>query len=240
VLGTVAGVSGPPVLLVHGFASSFERNWREPGWVDLLGDAGREVIGLDLLGHGKADKPHDPAAYADLHEDVRAALPEDPSVVIDAIGFSLGAMLLLRVASDHPERFRRLVLGGVGQNAFYETIAGGDNPIASAIENGPTDDSHGIARLFAQFAKGSDNDPAALAACLRRPQPGFSPADAARIDLPVLVVIGENDFAGPGEPLVNALPDAKLVTLKGLDHFGTPNAFGFIDAALEFLGAVPA
>ncbi len=23
-----------PVLLVHGFASSFERNWREPGWVD--------------------------------------------------------------------------------------------------------------------------------------------------------------------------------------------------------------
>ena len=63
-------------MLVHGFASSFERNWREPGWVDLLGDAGREVIGLDLLGHGAASKPHDPGAYADLESDVAAALPK--------------------------------------------------------------------------------------------------------------------------------------------------------------------
>jgi pimeloyl-ACP methyl ester carboxylesterase len=241
VLDTVAAVSGPPVLLVHGFASSFERNWREPGWVDLLSDAGREVIGLDLLGHGRADKPYDPEAYANLHEDVRAALPADPSVAIDAIGFSLGGMLLLRVASENPERFNRLVIGGVGQNAFHDDIPGGaDNPIASAIEDGPTDSTHGIARLFAQFAAGSGNDPKALAACLRRPQPGFSPADAARITAPVLVVLGDKDFAGPPEPLVDALADATLVTLKGLDHFGTPNAFGFIDAALDFLGAVPA
>ena len=53
-----------PVVLVHGFASSFERNWREPGWVDLLEEEGRSVIGVDLLGHGQAAKPADPAAYA--------------------------------------------------------------------------------------------------------------------------------------------------------------------------------
>src|SRR5687767_14844947 len=82
-LGRTA-VSGPPVLLVRGFASSFERNWRETGWADLLGDAGREVIGVDLLGHGSADKPHDPAAYADVEADVRAALPDQGSV--DAVG----------------------------------------------------------------------------------------------------------------------------------------------------------
>src|SRR5262249_28748475 len=81
------GVRTEPVLLVHGFASSFERNWREPGWVDLLEEAGRQVIQLDLLGHGEADKPHDPSAYSGLDGSVEAALPREGAV--DAIGFSL-------------------------------------------------------------------------------------------------------------------------------------------------------
>ena len=56
----------------------------------------------------------------------------------------------------------------------------------------------------------------------------------------MLVCIGDKDFAGPGDPLVEALPDARLVVLKGTDHFATPESFAFIDAALEFLDAVPA
>ena len=114
--GSASDTTGVPVLLVHGFASSFERNWREPGWVDLLQDEGRQVIGVDLLGHGRADKPHDPAAYSTLEQDVAGALPADGAV--DAIGFSLGAQLLLRVAAVDPGRFRRLVVGGVGENVF--------------------------------------------------------------------------------------------------------------------------
>ena len=55
----------PPVVLVHGFGTSFELTWVHNGWVDLLADEGREVIGVDLLGHGGAPKPHDPAEYAD-------------------------------------------------------------------------------------------------------------------------------------------------------------------------------
>ena len=41
-----------PVLLVHGWGSSFERTWVATGVSALLEDAGREVIGVDLLGHG--------------------------------------------------------------------------------------------------------------------------------------------------------------------------------------------
>jgi hypothetical protein len=54
----------------------------------------------------------------------------------------------------------------------------------------------------------------------------------------VLVVIGDRDFAAPADPLVEALPDARLVTLRNVDHFATPESFGFIDATLEFLDAV--
>jgi hypothetical protein len=52
----------------------------------------------------------------------------------------------------------------------------------------------------------------------------------------VLVVLGERDFAGPAAPLVEALPDGRLVTLAGADHFGTPKDVRFLDAGLDFLG----
>jgi pimeloyl-ACP methyl ester carboxylesterase len=220
-----------PVLLVHGFASSFDRNWREPGWVDLLEEEGRDVIGVDLLGHGDADKPHDPAAYANLEQQVAAALP--PSGQVDAVGFSLGAQLLLRVAVDNPDRFRRLVVGGVGESVFRK-----DDPerSARAIEAGETvEGDPAVAQAFARFARAPGNDPDALAACLRRPG---RPLDRARLgDLacPVLVVLGDRDFAGPADALLDALPDARLVSLRGADHFGTPKDFRFIDATLEFL-----
>jgi len=223
-----------PVLLVHGFASSFERNWREPGWVDLLADAGRSVIEVDLLGHGNAPKPHDPEAYADLEAGVAEALPADGEV--DAIGFSLGARVLLGLASRMPERFGRLVAGGVGNNLL---TAGDHEPVARAIE-GLEEPTHPLAQAFSRFAQTPGNDPKALAAVMRRPEAPLTAEVLAKVTCPVLVVIGDNDFAGPPEPLVELLPNAKLTVLRGVDHLGTPGDFGFIDAALGFIDAVPA
>ena len=221
----------PPVLLVHGFASSYERNWREPGWVDILDDEGRDVIGFDLPGHGEADKPHDPEAYADMEQAVVAALPKDHQV--DAIGFSLGGQLLLKVAAENPTRFRRIVVGGVGDNIFRH-----DDPEAAAraIESGTASEGDpAVAQAFSVFAKAPGNDPAALAACLRRPRSPLSPGDLATVTVPVLVVLGDKDFAGPADKLMAALPDAKLETLTGADHFGTPKDFRFIEAAMKFI-----
>jgi pimeloyl-ACP methyl ester carboxylesterase len=52
----------------------------------------------------------------------------------------------------------------------------------------------------------------------------------------VLVVLGDQDPAGPGDRLVAALPDARLVTLRGVDHFGTPSDVRCMQAVLGFLG----
>lgn len=219
-----------PIALVHGFATSSARTWGDNGWLDLLADSGRSTIPIDLLGHGTADKPHDPAAYAQLESLVLDQLPTEP---VDAIGFSLGARVLLTLACDHPDRFNRLVLTGVGANLLRND---GSSVIVDAIE-GNGDTSNPVVQYFAGLAAQPGVDRAALAACLRSPRPPLTPDRLARVELPVLVVIGDHDFAGPGEPLAEALPQAELVTLRNVDHFATPKDFGVIDAALEFLGA---
>ncbi len=226
--------AGPPVVLVHGFASSGVRTWGESGWLDLLADAGRQVVAIDLLGHGGSDKPHDPQAYAQLEE---LALAEFPDEAVDAIGFSLGARTLLVLAAAHPERFHRLVLAGAGANLLRSDQSSAElaDHIERAEELAP--DASPVAQYFRAQAREPGSDPIALAACMRRTAPPITPELLARITCPVLVVIGDRDFAGPGEPLAELLADARVVTLRGVDHFATPKDFGFLDAGLDFVGA---
>jgi pimeloyl-ACP methyl ester carboxylesterase len=219
-----------PVVLVHGFATSSARTWGDNGWLDLLADVGCTPLPLDLLGHGTADKPHDPEAYVEMEALVAAQLPDGP---VAAIGFSLGARVLLTLATEQPTRFSRLVLTGVGANLLRSE---GSDVVLRAIE-GHGDPTNPVVQYFAGLAQHPEVDREALAACLRSPRPTLTPERLARVAIPVLVILGDKDFAGPGEPLVDALPDATLVTLRNVDHFATPKDFGCIDAALDFLGA---
>lgn len=224
----------PAILLVHGFSSSAEASWARNGWLDVLADTGRTVIAPDLLGHGASEKPHDPAAYAAMEDDVRASLVAGP---VDAVGFSLGARLVLTLESLQPGTFGRIVVGGIGANLFTD---GDPEPMARAIESG-AETLDPLARAFVSVASTPPNDSKALAACLRRAAPRLGREELGRVRCPVLVVVGSADtLALPAEPLVEALPDARLVTIKGADHLGTMKGFGFLDAALGFLGAVPA
>jgi pimeloyl-ACP methyl ester carboxylesterase len=220
----------PPVLLVHGFASSAEHNWRHPGWLDLLADCGRETIAVDMPGHGTAPKPADPAGYQGVEAHVAAAVQgREP---LDAIGFSAGAHVLLRLAADQPGTFRRLALLGIGRGALEPADP---EPIVAALTSEP-DPENVTGMVFRRLADGLGNDRDALIAFLRRPQRPLTPADLARVAAHVLVVLGDQDPASPGDGLVAALPDARLVTLRGVDHFGTPADVRCMQAVLGFLG----
>lgn len=213
---------GPPVVLLHGFATSTERTWREPGWFDLLKDARRRAIGIDLLGHGDAPKPTDPGAYDDLMSPVLERFPDTPA---DVVGYSLGARTALQIAMARPERVNRMVLAAAGRNL-----------VATGDDEGMEDH---VADRFESLIATPGNDVDALRRCISRPRPRFTSEELATVQAPCLVVIGSDDFAGPPGPLVDALPDADLRVLPGVDHFGLPKQFGFIDAALEFIDAVP-
>lgn len=217
-------------MLAHGFATSAGRTWGSLGWIDLLTEAGREVHAPDLLGHGAAPKPLEPAAYVDLEGWLAGRLPDGRS---DAIGFSLGARLLLGLASAQPARFRRLVVAGVGRNILY-----GDpdyrRRIAAAIEAPQPPEDPDMAYFHALGGR-PEMDREALAALLEGFEANIEVSRLARVTCPVLVVLGDRDRSGPPDDLVAALPDAELRTLRGVDHFATPKSYDFLDAALNWI-----
>ena len=77
------------VVLLHGFASSFDHGWRQPGWVDILSDFDCTAPEIDLPGHGSSARLTEPAAYAEVEEEVFGSLPTPGPLT--AVGFSAGA-----------------------------------------------------------------------------------------------------------------------------------------------------
>jgi pimeloyl-ACP methyl ester carboxylesterase len=226
----------PPVLLVHGWAGSFDRTWKRAGLVDLLADSGRTVLPYDLPGHGIASKSHEPDDYRDLAGDLLRRAQASGGVV-DAVGFSLGAITLLRAVLRTPTSFRRVVLAGIGDGVFFPHDPSRSERILSGLE-GRADPGDLTARIFGKIGNEAHNDPLALAAVLRRPREDpMSAEQLALVTNDVLVVLGDKDFSAPADRLVSAIPHARFVSLKGIDHFRTPEAFEFIDAVLEFLSA---
>ena len=223
----------PPVLVVHGWGGSFASTWQSTGFDLLLSERGSEVVGVDLLGHGEAPRSHDPQDYRDLTPRIVEHLGDG---VVDAVGFSLGALTLLRVACERPGSFRRLVLGGIGRNAVEASLRDDREALVAAIR-GTYEGDDNLPRLFAQYAHQPGNDPVSLAAALLADRPPFRADELARVDAEVLVVIGDRDFAGPGEPLSEAIPGARLVTVKNCDHFALTENFTFFDSVFEFLGS---
>ncbi len=223
-------MAGPPgsLVLLHGFASTFDHGWRESGWVDILADFGCSVPPIDLPGHGSSPRSGESSDYADVVEEVFAALPGPTG----AVGFSAGAELLLRVAIAHPGSLERLALLGIGDNVFERSDP---NPLAVALE-GAAEPENLQARLFTRLATTTGNDPTALAAFLRRPREPVRDEELARVTCPVLVVLGDRDFTTSADRLVAGLPSAELVSAPGVDHFATPSDFAVIDATMRFFG----
>jgi len=216
-----------PVLLVHGLASSFEHNWKVPGWVDLLEAEGREMIGVDLPGHGP--HPADPATTDPIDVIADAISGYDQ---VDAVGFSMGAQLLLRLAGREPQRFAKLITIGVG-NGVVDPDAGSGIRADRFLDETSED---AVSQLFLRMLKSAGNDAASVRGFLDygRQHPGGR-AQVERIACPTLVLIGDKDFAAPADKLAAAIPGAALVTLRGVDHFSAVNDFACLDAALRFL-----
>lgn len=209
-----------PILLIHGFASTHVVNWVNTSWLRTLTRAGRRVIALDNRGHGRSDKPHDPAAYhpAVMAEDARRLLDHLDIPRADIMGYSMGARISAYFALNRPERARSVLFGGLG----IHLIDGGGLPlgIADAMEAPSLDNlTDPNQRMFRAFADANKADRLALAACIRGSRAGLTRAEAAGLRMPVLISVGtKDDIAGRPQPLADIIPGAQVVDIPGRDH----------------------
>jgi pimeloyl-ACP methyl ester carboxylesterase len=222
-----------PVVLVHGWGGSFRDTWQKPGIDALLEDIGRSVLPFNLLGHADQDKPSDPEVYAQLPQWFLERLPAE-APVIDAVGFSLGALTILRALIENPGRFGKVILAGIGDGVFVQSAPNANQKIVSALEGNLSEDDE-LGRMFSHYGNQPGNDLPALIAIMKRPpSEPIDPKVLSEIPNEVLVVIGDKDFTFPAEKLAAAFPNGRLVVLKNTDHFATPDSFSFIDQILDF------
>ena len=86
--------NGQPLLLIHGLGGS----WRS--WIQVLDrlSAHREVIAIDLPGHGKTPRLKGATTIATLADSVTDFIQRNGLSGIDAVGSSMGGRLVLELA----------------------------------------------------------------------------------------------------------------------------------------------
>jgi pimeloyl-ACP methyl ester carboxylesterase len=232
---------GEPVVLVHGFASTKEVNWINPGWVTTLTRAGWRAIALDNRGHGASSKLHDPAAYhsATMADDVRALLDHLGLERADVMGYSMGARITAFLALAHPSRVRAAIFGGLGIR-LVEGV-GLPESIANALEAPSLADvTDPVGRVFRSFAEQTKSDLKALAACIRGSRQVLNREQVASLKPPVMVAVGTNDeVAGSPEALAALIPGAQALPIAGRDHMLAVGDKTFKAGVLDFLSRRP-
>lgn len=228
---------GSPILLVHGFASTHRVNWVQTSWSRTLIEAGFRVIMADGRGHGASDKPHASSAYTldAMAEDIVALLDHLGEPGVDLMGYSMGAMVSLVAAANHPERFDRVIAAGVGERLLDKSKSSRD-VVEALLTDDPSAIRNPAARLFRTFAEQNDQDRRALAACFAAVRRDFPVEALARIANPVLIVAGEADeAAGAPEPLAARIRDARAHVVPKRDHMKTVGDRDYKEAVLKFL-----
>ena len=199
---------GPPVILLHGFAADTAANWESPGITTALAEGGYRVLGFDARGHGRSDKPHDPAAYG------KDSMVRDVSAFIDHLsldapavaGYSMGSLTTARLLTLDA-RVRLGILGGVGHRMLRGRPDLDTAALADTLEaDDPSTVTDATARAFRLFADSTGADRLALAATQRAAIHG-DPIDVGSITAPVLVVTGDADtLVGDPVALAEAIP----------------------------------
>jgi len=97
-----------PVVLVHGLGGRSE-DWA--AFLPALAAQGYHVYAPDLLGYGRSAQPKDASYSIPQEEDVVTKFMASRGITqTDVVGWSMGGWITMRLAMDHPQRVRRVVL----------------------------------------------------------------------------------------------------------------------------------
>ncbi|MFN7943826.1 MAG: alpha/beta hydrolase [Blastocatellia bacterium] len=109
--------TGQPLVLLHG---AFMSATVYPALAER-----RQVIAVDLQGHGRTADIDRPLTFEQMANDVAELLRQLKIKQTDIFGYSMGGKVGLALAIGHPELVRRLAIFGVSYKSFEESLSPG-------------------------------------------------------------------------------------------------------------------
>lgn len=239
---------GAPLLLLHGGLGSTDMF--APLYPALT--AKRQVIAVDLYGHGRTALADRPFTLQGMGADMASVLEQLGYGKIDVIGYSLGGGVAFQLAAQHPERVNRLVLvsAGFAQDGFYADIrkqqAQMNAQAAPHMKDTPMYQSYmAVAPRPQDFPRLLD----AIGDFMRKPYD--LSADVPKLTMPTLLVFGDADMYRPEHEvkffqlLGGGLKDGgwmgegrsknRLAILPGRTHYDILLAPELVQTATSFL-----
>jgi pimeloyl-ACP methyl ester carboxylesterase len=206
---------GPPLLLLHGAFLTVE------SWGRLVPELARsrQVIAVELQGHGHTADADRPLSFTQMAEDVAALLREIKVERTDVYGYSMGGTVALALAARHPGLVRKLIVQGSTYNK--------DGWEPEAFKQ--------FSALPPDFAPGPLKDPydkvapdpkrwPVLVAKVKEMEitfEGLPDRDLKAITAETLIIMGDREGLRPEQAVAmyRLIPKAQLAILPGADHF---------------------
>lgn len=218
---------GQPLVLLHGALSAIGTSFGK-----LLPDLARErqVIAVEMQGHGHTADIDRPLRYEQLADDIAALLTQLGIEQADLFGWSMGAGVALQTVIRHPEVVRKLVLASVtykSDGLYPELLAG--------IEHAKPEDLAGTPfyEEYTRIAPHPQDFPQIFTKQQRLDSEIQDwPVEAIRaIKAPTLLIIGDSDIIRPEHTVelfrllgggvagdLVGLPRSQLAVLPGTTH----------------------
>jgi pimeloyl-ACP methyl ester carboxylesterase len=227
--------SGEPVLLVPGLLFG-AKHWRPQ--IDVLRDE-YDVIAVDLRGQHGSQTTHDPTEYDmwNQAEDIFGLIQQLEIAPVHYVGLSMGGFIGMRLALQHPEALRDMVLmdtTDMPEHAEKVVIYEAFRQILES--DGIEDVLPAMPKIFFKqsFIDGQPEQVESWLSDLRAGNPqGTARASRAvderddisdrtpTISIPTLVIHGTDDAAidlERAEALAQRIPGARLETIDGAGH----------------------
>jgi pimeloyl-ACP methyl ester carboxylesterase len=185
---------GEPLLLLHGGLGSIDMF----GPVLPLLAKSRQVIGVDLHGHGRTALGDRAISIPDMGDDMAVILAELGHAQVDVLGYSFGAGVAFRLAVQHPARVRRLVLVSApfARDGFHAEMLPQQAQVGAAMAEFMKDTP--MYQSYQAVAPHPDEFPKLLdqmGAWMRRPYSWAE--DVPKLTMPVMLVYGDSDMIRP-------------------------------------------
>jgi pimeloyl-ACP methyl ester carboxylesterase len=239
---------GEPLLLLHGGLGSIEMF--EPDLNTLAEN--RKVIAVELHGHGRTALGERPIRYTDMGDDMAVILKQLKYDQVDVMGYSMGGAVAFRLAVQHPEMVRRLVLVSTGyaQDGFYPEML----PMQAAVGAAMADQmkESPMYKGYVAIAPHPEDFPKLLdrmGELMRTPYDWSE--DAKNLKMPVMLIYGDSDMFRLEHVvqfyhlLGGGLQDAgwqrehmsqnRLAILPDLTHYEMAMSPKLVETALPFL-----